>query len=368
MTNKLHSYDQTVYLLQGGGALGSYQVGVCQALLEHECMPDWLVGTSIGAINASIIAGNKPKDRIDKLNEFWNTITSPLLLPHVPTDNYLFGEWKKFWSAQWTLWFGQPGFFKPRLMNPWFISSTPDNISFYDTTELRQTLENVIDFDLINEKKIRLTLGAVNARTGLSVRFDNIRHNIGPEHVMASCALPPGFPAIKIDNEYYWDGGISSNTPFSVVLEEKIPKKLLCFIINLFSYREHIPSTLMGIIKSKKELEYASRHREILHYFLELHYLQNIIHSTAKLITNNTDLNNAVKKITDIGHPTSLNIVRFHYLDKPSDLWSKDYNFNWQALNEHRQAGYVDALNALKKPIWLDQPVDEINGAIIHEF
>lgn len=367
MKNKIHSYDQIVYLLQGGGALGSYQVGVCQALLEHDCAPDWLVGTSIGAINASIIAGNKPDNRIDKLNEFWSKITSPLLLPYVPSDIYFLSEWKKFWSTQWTLWFGQPGFFKPKMMNPWFISSTPDNISFYDTSELRQTLESVIDFELINQKKLRLTLGAVHVKTGVAVRFDNMRQHIGPEHIMASCALPPGFPAIKIGDEYYWDGGISSNTPFSVVLQEKIPKKLLCFIINLFSYREHLPSSMMDVVKSKKELEYASRHLEILHNFIELHYLQHTINSLANLIPNNVDVMHAVKKISDIGHPTALNIVRFHYLDQPSDLSSKDFNFSLQAINDHKEAGYHDALKAFNKPTWLNQSIDA-SGAIIHEF
>jgi len=263
---------------------------------------------------------------------------------------------------------GQPNFFKPRLINPLLFSAdTPDKISFYDTSELRETLKKVIDFDLINQNKVRLTLGAVRIKGGKAVRFDNTHQVIGPEHIMASSALPPGFPAIKIDDEYFWDGGLSSNTPFAVVLEEKIPQKLLCFIVNLFSYPEHTPTSLMDVLKYKKEIEYASRHQEILHYFCELHYLQHTLDLLSKTIMNNNDLDSAIKKIQEIGHPTSLNIVRFHYRDSRSNLWSKDFNFSMQAIKEHWKTGYNDAKKALEKPSWLDLVVDD-SGATIHEF
>lgn len=368
MTTQPNSYDQIVYLLQGGGALGSYQVGVCQALLENDCHPDWVVGTSIGAINGAILVGNKPEQRIAKLREFWDRISCPIPGFMEFGDNIFLEKFQNYLYSQWIATYGQPNFFKPRIYNPFFLQdTTPDKISFYDTSELRKTLKKVINFDLINEKKIRLTLGAVKIKGGQAVRFDNFHQEIGPEHIMASCALPPGFPAIKIDGEYYWDGGLSSNTPFAVVLEEKVPQKLLCFIVNLFSYPERVPSSLMDIFKCKKEIEFASRHQEVLHAFCELHYLQHAINTVAKTIKKNHDLDEAVKRIQEIGHPLALNIVQYHYHDKRGNLWSKDFNFSLPAIQEHREAGYKDVIDSLKNIPWRDFNVDE-NGVVLHEF
>lgn len=366
--NLKSQYDQIVYLLQGGGALGAYQVGVCEALLNANFDPDWVVGTSIGAINAAIIAGNTPENRIAKLKEFWNTIASPAPIFSPATDNYILREIQNFRNAQWTILVGQPGFFRPSIINPWLIFySTPDRLSYYDTSELHTTLKKFVDFDLINRKQVRLSLGAVHAKTGAAVRFDNTHQKIGPEHVMASCALPPGFPAIKIDNEYYWDGALSSNTPFSAVLEEKTPQKLLCFIVNLFSFPEKYPHSMMEVLNSKKELAYASHHQEILNSFCDLLFLQNTIGAISKTITNNNDLNLALNSITNKSHPTSLNIARFHYKDCRSDLWSKDYNFAPQTLHHHWQTGMDDAKKALKNTAWLD-PTPVNTCPIVHEF
>lgn len=362
-------YDQVVYLLQGGGALGAYQVGVCEAFLDFGHSPDWLIGTSIGAINAAIIAGNKPKFRIKKLKEFWSLIE--LKIPSFFSfhdDQAFLQKCQNSYFAQLISSFGLPGFFTPKVFNPWLmLSNTPDQLSYYDTSELRTTLETVIDFDLINQKKTRLTLGVVHVNSGTDVRFDNFHQLIGPEHVMASCALPPGFPAIKIDGEYYWDGGVSSNTPFSVILKEKIPKKLLCIIVNLFSFPRHVPTSMMDIYKSKKEFEYASRHEEIIRQFLELHFLQRTINYLAEKPSNNKEFDFAIKKIAKIGHPYSLNIARFCYDNQPSDLASSDFNFSPSVLKKHRESGLNDAQKALEKSEWIDIDVDD-SGVIIHEF
>ncbi len=367
MASEARSYDKIVYLLQGGGALGAYQAGVCQALLEHQCEPDWVVGTSIGAINASIIAGNEPQDRIAKLKEFWNMVTVPVPEFIGPENNMLVLQSFNYWVAQWILMYGVPHFFKPKYITPsLFINNTPDKISFYDTTELRTTLEKVVNFKLINQKRVRLTLGAVRIRGGLDVHFDNTKQIIGPEHIMASSALPPGFPAIKIDGEYYWDGGVSSNTPFSVLLEEKISQKLLCFLVNLFTRPEYIPTSLMDIYKYKKEIEFASRHQEVLHYFYELHYLKHAIDILSKTV-HDPNIEKMLKKIAQYRHPTSLNIVRFHYRDPASSLWSKDFNFASVAINDHWQHGYNDVQKAFKFSTWLNEMVDE-SGALVHEF
>ncbi|KTC83043.1 patatin-like phospholipase family protein [Legionella cincinnatiensis] len=368
MTDKNKSYDKIVYLLQGGGALGSYQLGVCEALLEHDYSPDWVVGTSIGAINAAIIAGNKPQNRVTKLNEFWSSITSSFPIFIEVDDNVLLQEFQNYMSAYWIAFFGQDNFFKPWLINPiFFLANTPDKISIYDTSQLRETLEKVIDFKFINQKKVRLTVGAVNIKGGKLVHFDNTHQEIGPEHIMASCALPPGFPAVKIANEYYWDGGLSSNTPFAILLEEKMPKKLLCFIVNLFSYPEHLPSSFMDVLTCKKEIVFASRHHKVLDYFRELHCLQHTIHELPKEVMKDKDIETAMQRIVQSGHPTALNIVRFHYQKMKSDLLSKDYNFSEQAIKAHRNSGYTDAQKAIKKSAWQSSPVGD-KGAIIHEF
>lgn len=369
MTKTGHPFDQIVYVLQGGGALGAYQAGVCEALIERHSLPDWIIGTSIGAINGSIIAGNKPENRIKKLNEFWDRISTPLFSFGNYEENSFMQAYENILYAQWIALYGQPNFFRPRLINPWFLThTTPDKISLYDTSELKETLESVIDFDILNKCHIRLTLGAVRIKGGKAVRFDNTHHTLSVEHIMASCALPPGFPAVKINGEYFWDGGLSSNTPFAVVLEEKVPQKLLCYIVNLFSYPEHLPSSLIDVYKSKKDIQYASRHQEVLHYFCELHYLQHTVDLLQKtIVAHNNDIDVALKRIKEMGHPTSLNIIRFHYQDISSDMWSKDFNFSLAAIKRHWNRGYKDANKAFEKPEWIDLVTDE-TGVALHEF
>src|SRR5262249_48037434 len=211
-------FEQTVLLLQGGGALGSYQAGVYQALAEASVHPDWVAGISIGAVNAALIAGNPPEKRVERLREFWEAVsTSPLGLPYFPsldipddTTHSLLNHT----PALGILLFGAPDFFTPRFPPPlpWDISRA-DAISYYDVSPLKATLERLVDFDRINAGDTRLSVGAVNVRTGNFVAFDTTTHRIGPAHILASGSLPPGFPATEIDGEYYWDGGIVSNTP-----------------------------------------------------------------------------------------------------------------------------------------------------------
>jgi len=206
------SYDKKIGLvLQGGGALGSYQAGVYEALASSEYCPDWVAGISIGAINAAIIAGNAPENRVERLRGFWEQITAPTAWwPSGLTGSLATCQQKL--SAQLALSFGQPGFFAPRSALDWFSSEMP--ISYYDTKALKSTLERLVDFDRINSRKeMRFSVGAVNVRTGRFAYFDSEEISIRPEHVMASGALPPGFPPVEVDGEHYWDGGLVSNTP-----------------------------------------------------------------------------------------------------------------------------------------------------------
>lgn len=345
------SYDIVAFLLQGGGALGAYQVGVCQRLMDEGWQPDWVIGTSIGAINAAIIAGNAPQDRSDRLQAFWDRIVSTDFFP-IHTGEVALEKVKHFYAAEQALWNGQPNFFSLRQHNPWWESNiTPDKLSFYDTQPLKETLKNIIDFDRLNHQDVRVTLSALCLDEGILTQFDNRERELTVEHVMASGALPPGFPAIKIDEKYYWDGGISSNTPLMALLEEPGPKKILCFMIDLFSNQEDFPTNMMDVLKRKKDLEFASRYHRMLHYFCMLHRMRTAMAEVCKTVP--AVKHHPAMSIMDHMAPCDLDIVRFHYTAKPSELWSKDFDFSRASVLDRQQTGYRDVDAALVQ--WHDQ-------------
>lgn len=360
-------YDGIVYLFQGGGALGSYQAGVYEGLLDCHFPPDWIIGTSIGAINGSIIAGNKPEHRIQKLKEFWEIVSSPISDFLVATENHHFRKWENIWSAQWALMFGQSGFFKPRLINPWLnLFRLPNEISFYDINDLRKTLEETIDFEIINQKKVRLTLGAVCVDNGDLTYFDNTQMEIKPHHIMASCALPPAFPAVKIDEKYYWDGGISCNTPLGVVLEDKIPQHLLCFIVNLFAKCEVLPNSMLDVIKRRKDLEFSGHYDKMLESFCKIHRLEHTIHQI-RLKNKEKMFAHFEHDTKNIEHISKLNLIRFHYRDRPYDVWSKDFEFSRQSIQEHYQSGIDDVQRAINDPKWL-APIPDNQCVLMNNY
>src|SRR5260370_10963505 len=257
---------QRVLVLQGGGALGSYQAGAYQALCHCDFEPEWVAGISIGAINAAIIAGNAPEKRVARLKEFWEMVSAPVPWnPVVKSDRgrSVFNET----SAALIATFGVPGFFTPRIPPaPLWPSGRPEAQSYYDTAPVKKTLERLFDFDRINDLKCRLSVGAVGVTSGNFRYFDNVEFKregkrIGPEHIMASGALPPGFPAIMIDGEYYWDGGISSNTPLDYVLDAETDRDLLIFQVDLFSARGRLPETLLEAAEREKDIRFSSRTR-----------------------------------------------------------------------------------------------------------
>ena len=242
-------FECVALVLQGGGALGAYQAGVYEALAEAGVHPDWVAGVSIGAINGALIAGNPPETRVDKLRAFWEGITAS---PHLDwtaqlLDSFAQGDTTRQilnqTSALSALIAGAPGFFDLRFPAPWFRPvGTPHATSFYDTTRLTTTLERLIDFERINAGTTRLSVGAVNVRTGNFVYFDTTTHTIGPRHIMASGALPPGFPAVEIEGEHYWDGGLVSNTPLQWVAESSPRLDTLAFQVDLWSARGELPA------------------------------------------------------------------------------------------------------------------------------
>src|SRR6202161_545847 len=257
---------ERVLVLQGGGALGSYQAGAYQALCHFDFEPAWVAGISIGAINAAIIAGNAPENRVPRLKEFWEMVSSPVPWnPIVKGDRsrVLFNET----SAALIATFGVPGFFQPRFPPaPLWPPGSPESQSYYDTAPLRATLEHLVDFDRINDLKTRLSVGAVGVTSGNFRYFDNFEFKklgkkIGPEHIMASGALPPGFPSIVIDGEHFWDGGIASNTPLDFVLDAEIDRDLLIFQIDLFSARGPLPVSLLEAAEREKDIRFSSRTR-----------------------------------------------------------------------------------------------------------
>src|SRR5438128_5483189 len=275
------SYTKKVALvLQGGGALGSYQAGVYEALASSDYKPDWVAGISIGAINAALIAGNSPEMRVDKLREFWRTITTSALWP-VRISDLVNGAGLPFdlgkqIGAMHALMFGQSNFFAPRKPTDWWFGHTPT--SYYDTSSLQSTLERLVDFDRINSREIRFSVGAVNVRTGNFAYFDNAETEIRPEHVLASGALPPGFPAIEIDGEHYWDGGLVSNTPLQWVIESDPRRQdTLAFQVDLWSSQGALPRNLAEVATRHKEIQFSSRTRASTGQFKNVHRVQRAL-------------------------------------------------------------------------------------------
>src|ERR1700730_10066700 len=274
--------SQVVLVLQGGGALGAYQVGVYQALHEAGLEPNWVCGVSIGGINSAIIAGNPPEERLEKLQIFWERITARKVWHYTP-DGDVWRKARNLHSTWLTTTLGQPGFFKPHELNPWLRpAGARTATSSYATPPLRETLLELVDFDLINSRKIHFAVGAVNVLTGNFLYFDNNKEVIGPEHVMASGALPPALPMVKIGTDHFWDGGIVSNTPLQHLLDQDDKINTLVFQVDLFSARGVLPRAIQGVLARHKDIMYSSRTRYTTDVYRRLHNLKLLL---AKALT-----------------------------------------------------------------------------------
>ncbi len=347
---KLKSVDESdkhkvIYVFQGGGALGSFQVGVFDALHELNYLPNMVVGISIGGINAAIIAGNKPEDRSKKLHEFWDIITTSE--PFADIFYSSFSEFYNFLGANHAVLQGQDGFFTPKLIKANFVfNETPDNISFYDTSPLRETLEGLIDFDYLNNGTIRLCLGSTNLRTGEFKFFDSKNETITLDHIMASGALPPGFPAVKIEEEYYVDGGVFANTPLFKVFDEFSDVNseiddVLCFVIDLFPSIGKLPTNFNELMTRLKDIQYSSHSKRTSSLFATTGNMSKAIHFLGSQLTAEQKQDPNVKEVLKLGRRHWLNLVRIIYRSKnKSELESKDYNFNRQAADLHCKEGY----------------------------
>lgn len=367
-TNKV--WKRVAFLFQGGGALGAFQVGIFEALQNAGYHFDWVSGISIGAINAAIVAGNPPENRLQKLKQFWQTISTPVSMPGLEywIDNRSVRKFYNYWNAQATLMLGQPGFFLPRIINPYFLlQAAPDEISFYDTSYLRNTLTELIDFELLNSGNTRITLSAVRVDNGERVLFDSKNQKIKVEHIMASGALPPGFPAVNIDGVFYWDGGLVNNTPIEVILNDLPRVSTLCFLVQLFDPEGGEPATLDQVLLKQKDISYASNYKRAIQSFCEAHDLRHRIKELYDMLPQKSKESAKAKQISSLGCRTTMVMVRFHRHGLSTDLSSKDYAFSPIAIEEGIKMGFEQGTAALKKSPWLGEIPEHI-GAVLYDF
>jgi NTE family protein len=352
---------QRVLVLQGGGALGSYQAGAYQALCHFDFEPEWIAGISIGAINAAIIAGNPREKRIDRLKEFWELVSSPVSWnPIVKGDRArsLFNET----SAALIATFGVPGFFTPRVPPaPLWPPGSPQSQSYYDTTPLQKTLERLVDFDRINDLKTRLSVGAVSVTTGNFKYFDNFEFRkmgkkIGPEHIMASGALPPGFPSVVIDGEHYWDGGIASNTPLDFVLDSEIDRDLLIFQVDLFSARGPLPVSLLEAAEREKDIRFSSRTRMNTDKNKQIHNARMAVRDLIGKLPDYLKNDPSVELLRRASKENTVTVVHLIYRSKNYENSSKDYDFSHVGMVEHWGAGARDVHLSMRHKDWLERP------------
>ena len=355
------SSAQRVLVLQGGGALGSYQAGAFQALCHQGFEPEWVAGISIGAVNAAIIAGNDQKQRVDRLKEFWEMVSAPVPWnPVLKTDRgrSVYNET----SAAIIATFGVPGFFTPRIPPaPLWPHGSPQAQSYYDTAPLRRTLERLVDFDRINDLKCRLSVGAVGVTSGNFRYFDNLEFRrqgkrIEPEHIMASGALPPGFPSIVIDGEHYWDGGIASNTPLDFVLDAETDRDLLIFQVDLFSARGLLPETLLEAAEREKDIRFSSRTRMNTDKNRQLHNARKAVRDLIAKLPEDLQHDASVEFLRKAAKENTVTVVHLIYKSKNYESSSKDYDFSHLAMVEHWEAGVRDVHLSMQHKEWLERP------------
>jgi len=350
-----------VLVLQGGGALGSYQAGAYQALCHFDFEPDWIAGISIGAINAAIIAGNPREKRVGRLKEFWDMVSAPVPWNPVTKGDRvrtLFNET----SAALIATFGVPGFFRPRIPPaPLWPQGSPQSQSYYDTAPLRATLERLVDFDRINALETRFSVGAVSVTTGNFRYFDNYEFKkqgkkIGPEHIMASGALPPGFPSVEIEGEHFWDGGIATNTPLDYVLDAEIDEDLLIFQVDLFSARGPLPVSLLEAAEREKDIRFSSRTRMNTDKNKQIHNTRKALRELMGKLPDYLKNDPSVEILCKAAKENTVTVVHLIYRSKNYESSSKDYDFSHIGMVEHWGAGERDVHLSMRHKDWLERP------------
>jgi NTE family protein len=375
-------YESVALVLQGGGALGSYQGGVFEGLHDAGIEPDWAAGISIGAINAALIAGNAPSQRLSKLREFWTTITSPPLLP--ATDPLLAHAMQRSGEAARNLlgWFGasrallegQRGFFVPRVPSPTLLAyAAPNALGHYDTSPLKATLERLVDFDRINhdEDGMRLTVWAVNVACGNFEPFDSRRgrwaKRIRAEHIMASGSLPPGFGSVEIEGEHYWDGGLVSNTPLSSVLDEEPRRDTLAFQVDLWSASGPLPKNLADVEERAKDIRFSSRTRAVTQQLERERELRRLLREVLAQVPESRRRGSGwCTRAQTEASDKKFNVVHLIYKEKPWDQHYKDYEFSAVTMRDHWASGLTDIRATLAHPEWLALPSEQ-RSSVTHD-
>ena len=358
------SLGQIVLVLQGGGALGAYQVGVYQALHEAGIEPDWVIGTSIGAINASLIAGNDAADRMARLKEFWSRIQHGPFQQAMSSLPLIGGM-----AATWLTMAGGIGnFFKP---NPFAFAGAhvplgADAAGFYSTAPLEATLGDLVDFARINQGATRLTVGAANVRTSEMRYFDSKTMDLSARHVMASGALPPAFPAVRIDGELYWDGGILSNTPVEAVFDDNPRRNSLVFAVHIWNPNGSEPETIWQVLHRQKDVQYSSRAVTHIMRQKQLHRLRHVVSELVKRIPETERQSNAVRELAEYGCLTRMHVVRLLAPTIDGEDHTKDIDFSPSGIQTRWAAGYEDTRRLIAKAPW-DGDFDPIEGFILHE-
>jgi len=363
LASEVAKLGQTVLVLQGGGALGAYQVGVYEALHEAGIAPHWVIGTSIGAINAALIVGSKPEERLDKLCEFWSRVTNDMFVPGgLPP-----------WLATATrnmlaITSGVPSFFSP---NPLAFAGPhhklgPESSGYYSVAPLRRTLEDLIDVTELNRGDTRITVGASCVRTAEMRYFDSRDMPLGIDHIMASGALPPGFPPVRIDGELYWDGGILSNTPVEVVFDDNPRRSGLVFAVHIWNPHGPEPETMWEVMNRQKDVQYSSRAAAHIKRQRQLHRMRHVIAELSKMVPEDKRCDNFFSELASYGCLTRMHVVRLLAPALDHEDHSKDIDFSAGGIRRRREAGYSDTMKTLEKAPWRG-PVDEIEGFILHE-
>ncbi|WP_133645342.1 DUF3734 domain-containing protein [Paraburkholderia flava] len=370
-------YETVALVLQGGGALGAYQAGVFEGLHEADIALDWIAGISIGALNTALIAGNPPERRVARLREFWETICQPAFFPALPAafEFALFNSHEAirsmFTASQATsaIMQGQKGFFVPRFPPPiGSLPAEPGKVSWYDTSPLRATLLELCDFDRINSGETRVSVGAVNVSTGNFVYFDNTRIELRPEHFMASGALPPAFAPVEIDGEFFWDGGVVSNTPLMEVLRSTPRRDTLAFQVDLWSARGPVPETMAGIAERTKDVQYSSRTRFVTDMLQRDQRYRNLLRHVLEQVPEEQRRNNGwCKEAEALSSSKRYNVQHLIYQRKNYEQHYKDYQFGVSTMRDHWAAGLDDIRNTLAVPDTLALPQNDA-GFVTHDI
>jgi NTE family protein len=355
---------QVVLVLQGGGALGAYQVGVYEALHEAGIEPDWVIGTSIGAINAALIAGNAPENRMPRLREFWSRIEQGSRQDLMS----FFTGLPNMAANMATVSNGIPCFFVP---NPvaWLSSHIPlgvEKAAYYSTAPLRETLSELVEFDCNSTGHTRLTVGAVNARNGEMRYFDSRKEEIRIDHILASGALPPAFPAVRIDGDPYWDGGIYSNTPIEAVLDDNPRRDSVIFTVNVWNPEGSEPQSVWEVMGRTKDIQFASRANTHIARQKQIHHLRHVIRELAKRVPDKTRLSPEVKELAGWGCGTTMHVARLNAPNLEGEDHTKDIDFTPGGIEARWQAGHADTKRMLDRAPWTNA-VDPSEGVVIHE-